>query len=180
MLRLRRIAFFPGGMPLASRRKLFLKSLLRPVALQQSGSLLELCLGLFAPLFEVRVGLCQPSLQVCQCAFDFGLVLVPRRYLLRVQRLNALLDLCRAVAMLAVPVVSAVGHERDVTLIDDLRIYEDGPFEQGAMPDFAQTLPPHLRNIDFVLRRPWSETHDLQRFHQHTGYLVLAPRRAKR
>ena len=69
---------------------------------------------------------------------------------------------------------------RDVILIDDLRIYEDGPFEQGAMPDFAQTLPPHLRNIDFVLRRPWSETHDLQRFHQHTGYLVLAPRRAKR
>jgi hypothetical protein len=69
---------------------------------------------------------------------------------------------------------------RDVILIDDLRIYEDGPFEQGAMPDFAQTLPPHLRNIDFVLRRPWSETHDLQRFHQHTGYLVLAPRRAER
>ena len=29
-------------------------------------------------------------------------------------------DLCRAVAMLAVPVVSAVGHERDVTLIDDV------------------------------------------------------------
>lgn len=28
--------------------------------------------------------------------------------------------LCRAVAMLAVPVVSAVGHERDVTLIDDV------------------------------------------------------------
>ena len=69
---------------------------------------------------------------------------------------------------------------RDVILIDDLRIYEDGPFEQGAMPDFAQTLPPHLRNIDFVLRPPWSETHDLQRFHQHTGYLVLAPRRAER
>jgi hypothetical protein len=69
---------------------------------------------------------------------------------------------------------------RDVILIDDLRIYEDGPFEQGAMPDFAQTLPPHLRNIDFVLRRPWSETQDLQRFHQHTGYLVLAPRRAER
>lgn len=48
------------------------------------------------------------------------------------------------------------------------------------MPDFAQTLPPHLRNIDFVLRRPWSETHDLQRFYQQTGYLVLAPRRAER
>ncbi len=29
-------------------------------------------------------------------------------------------DLCRTVAMLAVPVYSAVGHERDVTLIDDV------------------------------------------------------------
>ena len=68
---------------------------------------------------------------------------------------------------------------RDVLLIDDLRIYEDGPYEQGTMPDFAQTLPPEHRNIDFALRRPWSETHDLQRFHQHTGYLVLAPRRQR-
>jgi len=29
-------------------------------------------------------------------------------------------DLCRTVALLAVPVVSAVGHERDVTLLDDV------------------------------------------------------------
>jgi len=29
-------------------------------------------------------------------------------------------DLCRSVAMLAVPVYSAVGHERDVTLLDDV------------------------------------------------------------
>lgn len=29
-------------------------------------------------------------------------------------------DLCRTVAMLALPVVSAVGHERDVTLLDDV------------------------------------------------------------
>lgn len=65
---------------------------------------------------------------------------------------------------------------RDVILIDDLRIYEDGPWEQGPMPDFAQTLPPEQRNVDFVLRPPWSQTHDLQRFQQHTGYLVLTPK----
>lgn len=29
-------------------------------------------------------------------------------------------DLCRTVALLAVPVISAVGHERDVTLLDDV------------------------------------------------------------
>lgn len=68
---------------------------------------------------------------------------------------------------------------RDVLLIDDLRIYEDGPYEMGTMPEFAQTLPPERRNIDFVQRAPWSATHDLQRFHQQTGFLVLTPRRAR-
>ena len=65
---------------------------------------------------------------------------------------------------------------RDVILIDDLRIYEDGPYGDGAMPDYAQTLPVEMRNIGFATRAPWSKTHDLQRFHQHTGYLVLTPK----
>jgi hypothetical protein len=30
------------------------------------------------------------------------------------------------------------------------------------MPDWAQTLAPELRNIAFVERAPWSQTHDLQ------------------
>ena len=65
---------------------------------------------------------------------------------------------------------------RDVILIDDLRIYEDGPYEMGPMPDWAQTLAPELRNIAFAERAPWSQTHDLQRFHQQTGYLLLTPK----
>ena len=65
---------------------------------------------------------------------------------------------------------------RDVILIDDLRIYEEGPYAMGPMPDWAQTLPPELRNVAFVERAPWSKTHDLQRFHEHTGYLVLTPK----
>ena len=65
---------------------------------------------------------------------------------------------------------------RDVILIDDLRIYEDGPYELGPMPDWAQTLAPELRNIAFAERAPWSQTHDLQRFHQQTGYLLLTPK----
>ncbi|MBN8479793.1 MAG: hypothetical protein J0L91_12620 [Burkholderiales bacterium] len=69
------------------------------------------------------------------------------------------------------------GPCRDVILIDDLRIYEDGPYEMGNLPDFAQTLPPDLRNIDFVTRGPWARTHEMQRFREHTGYLVLTPRR---
>lgn len=68
---------------------------------------------------------------------------------------------------------------RDVLLIDDLRIYEDGPYGMGLVPAEAQTLPPERRNIDFLLRRPWSETHVLQRFREHTGYLVLTPKEAR-
>ncbi|HEY8241854.1 MAG TPA: hypothetical protein VII68_00215 [Casimicrobiaceae bacterium] len=64
---------------------------------------------------------------------------------------------------------------RDVILIDDLRIYEDGPYEMGPMPDWAQTLPPELRNIAFIERAPWSQTHELRRFHQQTGYILLTP-----
>jgi len=65
---------------------------------------------------------------------------------------------------------------RDVILIDDLRIYEDGTYEDGPMPEYAQTLPPALRNIDFAQSSPWSETHNLERLYPSTGYLVLTPR----
>ena len=64
---------------------------------------------------------------------------------------------------------------RDVILVDDLRIYEDGPWELGPMPEFAQTLPPERRNLDFVTRGPWPATHEIRRFHEGTGYLAIAP-----
>jgi SAM-dependent methyltransferase len=38
---------------------------------------------------------------------------------------------------------------KDVILIDDLRIYRDGPFEGSNIPPHAQTLPPALRNTAF-------------------------------
>jgi len=64
-----------------------------------------------------------------------------------------------------------------VILVDDLRIYEDGPVETGNTPERAQTLPPERRNIDLVTRGPIAATHDVQRFHPRTGYLVLTPKR---
>ena len=67
---------------------------------------------------------------------------------------------------------------RDVILIDDLRIYEDGPFEQGPLPDWAQTLAPEQRNLDFILTSRWAVTHDLRRIYTHTGYLMLVPKQA--
>lgn len=67
---------------------------------------------------------------------------------------------------------------RDVILVDDLRIYEDGPFEMGNVPEFAQTLPPDRRNIDFIACGPLTATHEVQKLYQHTGYALILPRRA--
>lgn len=64
---------------------------------------------------------------------------------------------------------------RDVILIDDLRIYEDGPFASGTMPDFAQTLVPERRHIRFVAEL-FGETHCIHRLYQEEGYVALLPR----
>lgn len=65
---------------------------------------------------------------------------------------------------------------RDVVLIDDLRIYEDGPYDQGPLPDWAQTLAPERRNIDFIETSRWAVTHEIKRSFKHTGYLMLVPK----
>lgn len=41
---------------------------------------------------------------------------------------------------------------RDAIVIDDLRIYENGAFESGNMPEWAETLSPAEKNIDFAYR----------------------------
>lgn len=68
---------------------------------------------------------------------------------------------------------------RDVILIDDLRIYEDGPFASGPMPDFAQTLPPERRHIRFISEL-FGDTHHIHRLYQEEGYVMLLPRAAGR
>ncbi|MBM3484459.1 MAG: class I SAM-dependent methyltransferase [Alphaproteobacteria bacterium] len=65
----------------------------------------------------------------------------------------------------------------DVFLIDDLRIYEEGPFENGNIPDWAQTLPPTLRHLQFV-ERLFAATHSSRRDYADEGYLLLVPARS--
>jgi hypothetical protein len=64
---------------------------------------------------------------------------------------------------------------RDVILIDDLRIYIDGPFSNGPLPPLAQTLPPEARHIDFV-ERLFGDSHKCSKLYDHEGYIVLQPR----
>lgn len=61
----------------------------------------------------------------------------------------------------------------DVIIIDDLRIYEDGPFANGNVP--ADALPGKDRNINFVFRHfRWS--HVIIRSYLDEGYILLFPR----
>ena len=40
----------------------------------------------------------------------------------------------------------------DAIVIDDLRIYENGAFQAGNLPEWAETLSPAEKNIDFAYR----------------------------
>lgn len=62
---------------------------------------------------------------------------------------------------------------QDVFLIDDLRIYCDGPFDGGNIPDHAQTLPPDRRNTAF-LRRHLGDYRLLFSFRDE-GYVLAIP-----
>jgi hypothetical protein len=65
------------------------------------------------------------------------------------------------------------GASRDVIIIDDLRLYENGPFESGNVPPESENLTPAQKNIDFAARLfPERELH---RDYRNEGYLIIAP-----
>lgn len=61
---------------------------------------------------------------------------------------------------------------KDILIIDDLRIYEEGPFENGNAPE--DTLPKGDRSIGFVTRH-FGATHHISRLYRDEGYLILTP-----
>ena len=62
-------------------------------------------------------------------------------------------DLCRTVAMLAVPVYSAVGHERDTTLIDDVSAVRCSTPTHAAEAVVGFDLARARSDIDLLARR---------------------------
>lgn len=66
---------------------------------------------------------------------------------------------------------------QDVLIIDDLRVYEDGPYENGNSP--ADTLPRKDRNIDFI-NRLFGKSHIPMRTYRNEGYVLLFPRETNR
>ncbi len=61
---------------------------------------------------------------------------------------------------------------KDVLIIDDLRIYEDGPYENGNAP--ADTLPKTNRNVGFIFTH-FGATHQVSRFYRDEGYVFITP-----
>ncbi len=65
------------------------------------------------------------------------------------------------------------GERQDVIIIDDLRIYENGPYEKGNAP--LDTLPKSSRNLDFI-EKDFTGTHHIYRSYLDEGYLILLPK----
>jgi hypothetical protein len=62
---------------------------------------------------------------------------------------------------------------QDVMIIDDLRIYEDGPYENGNVPGDA--LPVTDRNIDFIYKY-FSASHVILKCYLDEGYILVFPK----
>jgi hypothetical protein len=76
----------------------------------------------------------------------------------------------------------AIIHEfrknfNDVLIIDDMRLYEDGPYENGNSP--ADTLPRKNRNLDFI-NWLFGRTHIAMKTYRNEGYILLFPKAANR
>jgi hypothetical protein len=65
----------------------------------------------------------------------------------------------------------------DVLILDDLRIYEDGPFVNGNVP--ADALPNENRTIDFIYRY-FGDTHQVMKCYLDEGYILLFPKSSYR
>ena len=63
---------------------------------------------------------------------------------------------------------------RDIIIVDDLRIYEDGPFPNGNAPE--DVVPLRNRNIDFIYSY-CSSTHSIHRIYSDEGYILLLPKK---
>lgn len=63
-------------------------------------------------------------------------------------------------------------NSNDVIVVDDLRIYENGPFERGNLPDNFGGLPVEIRNIDFVNNLFGSRK--IKKDYRDEGYLIIS------
>lgn len=72
---------------------------------------------------------------------------------------------------------------KDVIIIDDLWLYEDGPFEWGSFDEHQKRCKRtitrqqllHGKDASFIYNA-FKETHNIKKFYQHQGYVVMIPK----
>lgn len=64
----------------------------------------------------------------------------------------------------------------DIIVIDDLRLYEQGPFEAGNLPIGFGGIPAEMRNTDFVYRLFGDR--QVIKDYRDEGYLIILPKGA--
>jgi hypothetical protein len=63
---------------------------------------------------------------------------------------------------------------KDVIIVDDLNLYEDGPFENGVINNNYANIPASVRDLKFITSLfPGKE---ILRNFQDEGYLIIRPR----
>jgi hypothetical protein len=71
--------------------------------------------------------------------------------------------------------ISVLRNEfNDVLILDDLRIYEDGPYQNGNVP--LDALPKMERSIQFVYKY-FDSTHVIIKCYLDEGYILLFPKK---
>lgn len=71
----------------------------------------------------------------------------------------------------------------DVIIVDDLWLYEDGPYEWGSFDDHAQRCNFNVTRSELVtknssfLYEAFSDTHDITKDYRHQGYLMFFPKK---
>lgn len=63
---------------------------------------------------------------------------------------------------------------QDVILCDDARIYIDGPFSSGNIPDEYRPVCPRARDLEFV-HRMFLETHEIEVTFEAEGFITMLP-----
>jgi hypothetical protein len=67
--------------------------------------------------------------------------------------------------------------KNDVFLIDDLRIYEKGPFTGGNWPKYHLFADvEQVKNGIKFIETLFAETHTITKIYDHEGYIILRPR----
>jgi hypothetical protein len=71
---------------------------------------------------------------------------------------------------------------KDVIIIDDLWLYEDGPYEWGSFDDHAKKCNHNVTKSELVstdssfLYELLNDTHDISKVYKHQGYLIYTPK----